>query len=115
MLSDRQAHRSFIVSCFIDFGCTPCGAHDFDRAPRDTYNSTGTTCDLGVHDSDHASCGTDVPTLPLALLASPSGCVGATRTASTSAVATGKGCTGGTSGQPSSDDHMGEAGLPSTG
>jgi hypothetical protein len=40
--------------------------------------------------------------------------VGATGNASTSAVATGKGRTCGTSGQPSSDDHAGEAGLLAT-
>jgi hypothetical protein len=42
---------------------------------------------------------------------SPSGYAGANDTASTSAVATSKGCTGGSSSQPSSDDHAGEAGL----
>jgi hypothetical protein len=41
----------------------------------------------------------------------PSGYAGATGTTSTSAVTVGKGRTGGTSGQPSFDDHMGEAGL----
>jgi hypothetical protein len=38
-----------------------------------------------------------------------------TGTASTLAVATGKGRTSGTSSQPSSDDHADEAGLPTTG
>jgi hypothetical protein len=46
-----------------------------------------------------------------ALPASPSGYTGATITAFKSAVATGEHCTGGTSDQSSSDDHMGEAGL----
>jgi hypothetical protein len=52
---------------------------------------------------------------PTALLASFSGYAGATGTASTSAVATSKGCTGGPSGQPSFDDHTGETGLPASG
>jgi hypothetical protein len=43
---------------------------------------------------------------------SPSGCVGATCTTSTSAVAASKGHTDGTFGQPSSDDHTGKVGLP---
>jgi hypothetical protein len=38
-----------------------------------------------------------------------------TDTASTSAVIAGVGRTGGTSGQPSSDDHTDKAGLPATG
>jgi hypothetical protein len=42
---------------------------------------------------------------------SPSGCAGATDTASTLAVTAGKGCTVGSSGQLSSDDHTGKAGL----
>jgi hypothetical protein len=67
--------------------------------------------DPGVHDSDRATRGTDVP----ALLVSPSGCVGATGTASTSAVADDEGRTGGTYGQPSSDDHVSKAGLLATG
>jgi hypothetical protein len=62
---------------------------------------------LPHHDFAHVS---GVP----ALLASPSGCTGATNTASTSAAVTSEGHTGGTSGQPSSDDHAGEAGLPTT-
>jgi hypothetical protein len=37
---------------------------------------------------------------------------GATSIASTSAIATGKGRTGGSSDQPSSDSHIGEEGLP---
>jgi hypothetical protein len=59
----------------------------------------------GVHNSAHASCG----------IASPSGCAGATSTTSTSTVTVGEGHTSGTFGQPSSDDHVGEAGLPATG
>jgi hypothetical protein len=67
--------------------------------------------DPGMHDSTHASHGTSVPIL----LVSPSGCAGATGITSTSAVAVGEGHTGGTSGQPSSDDHAGEARLPAMG
>jgi hypothetical protein len=52
--------------------------------------STSATRSPGIDDSTH---GTDAPIL----LVSPSGCVGATDTAS---------------GQPSSDDHVDEAGLP---
>jgi hypothetical protein len=40
------------------------------------------------------------------------GYAGATNIASTSAVATGKGCTDVISSQPSSKDHVGEVGLP---
>jgi hypothetical protein len=69
----------------------------------------------GIQDSGHVSHGTGIPALPATLLASPSDYVLATDTASTSAVVTGKGCTSGTSGQPSSDDHMGEVGLPAIG
>jgi hypothetical protein len=64
-----------------------------------------------IHDSAHASRGFGA----LALLVSPLGCTGATGTASTSAVAIGEGRTGGTYGQHSSDDHMGEVGLLTAG
>jgi hypothetical protein len=66
--------------------------------------STSATRSPGIDDSTHD---TDAPIL----LVSPSGCVGATDTASTSAIAADEGCIGGTSGQPSSDDHVDEAGL----
>jgi hypothetical protein len=56
--------------------------------------------------------GSGVSPLPAALLASPSGCARATGIASTSAVAADEGYTNGTSSQHSSDDHIGEAGLP---
>jgi hypothetical protein len=62
--------------------------------------------------STHATRGSDVPTLSAALLTSLSGYARATGTASTSAVTTDKDRTGGSSGQPSSDDHAGEEGLP---
>jgi hypothetical protein len=58
--------------------------------------------------------GPDVPVLPVALLASSSGYVGATDTTSTLAVTTSEGHTGVTFGQPSSNDHAGESGLPAT-
>jgi hypothetical protein len=67
-----------------------------------------------IDGSGHASRGTDVPALPAALLVSSLGYTGATSTTSTSAVTIGKGRTSGTSGQPSFDDHAGEAGLPAT-
>jgi hypothetical protein len=62
---------------------------------------------LGVYDSTHAYRGSGIP----ALLASPSNYEGAIGTASTSAVAASEGHIGRTSGQPSSDDHAGEAEL----
>jgi hypothetical protein len=61
-----------------------------------------------------ATHGPGIPTLPITLLTSSSGCAGLSDTAPTSVPATGKGCTGGTSGQPSSDDHAGEARLLAT-
>jgi hypothetical protein len=73
------------------------------------------TCGPGIHNSGHATRGSSVPTLPAALLVSPLGCARAIGTASTSAVATGEGRTGGSSDQPSFDDHVGEAGLPASG
>jgi hypothetical protein len=63
---------------------------------------------LGVYDSTRAYHGSGIP----ALLASPSGCEGAISTTSTSAVTASEGHIGRTSGQPSSDDHVGEAELP---
>jgi hypothetical protein len=84
------------------FFIAPRDAHDFKCTPRDTHDSTRATCGPDVHDSAR---GSDVP----ALLASPLGYVGATSTASTSAIATGKGRIGGTSGQPSFDDNVGES------
>jgi hypothetical protein len=67
--------------------------------------------DPGVHDSACASRGTGI----LALLTSPSDCVGAIGTISTSAVAVGEGRIGGTSDQPSSDDYANEARLSAIG
>jgi hypothetical protein len=94
-----------------DFDCPSCGAHDFGCAPRGALDSTRIMHDLSVHDSGHATCGSDVPALPAALLTLPSSCAGATSTASTSVVTVDEGNTGGTSGQPSSDDHADEVGL----
>jgi hypothetical protein len=79
--------------------------------PRGALDSNGATCGLSIHYSGHATHDSGIPDLPAALVGSPSGCTRATGTASTSAVTTGEDCTGGTSGQPSSDDHVGEAGL----
>jgi hypothetical protein len=76
----------------------PCDSHDFGCAP------------CGALDSTYATCDSDIPALPTALLTSSLGCAAATSTASTLAVD--EGHTGGTSGQPSFDDHAGEAGLP---
>jgi hypothetical protein len=86
--SDRLTLRSSSVACFVDLNRLLCGALDFGCTPR------------GVHDSDRVTHGSSVPALPAALLASPSGCAGATDTASTSAAATGEGRTSGLSGQP---------------
>jgi hypothetical protein len=94
---------------------TSCGAHDFGCAPRSTLDSTRTTRGPSIHNFGRATCGSSIPTLPAALLMSPSGCVRAIGTASTSAVAVSKDCTGGSSGQPSPDDHAGEVGLPASG
>jgi hypothetical protein len=79
----------------------------FCRAPRNAYDSTRATRGPSVHDFARASRGSDIP----ALLASPSGYVGATSTASTSVATTVKDRTGGTSGQPTSDDPTGEVRL----
>jgi hypothetical protein len=108
--SDRPTLRDSHVACFTDFTHAPRGTHDFGRAPHNTHDFARATRDLNSHDSARVSCDFDVP----ALLALPSGCTGATDTASTSAVAAGEGHTGGTSSQPSSDDHTDETGLPAT-
>jgi hypothetical protein len=71
-------------------------------------------CGPGCHDSGHATRGTGVPGVPATLLVLPSGYVEAIGTASTSEVTAGKDCTGGTFGQPSSNDHAGEVELPAT-
>jgi hypothetical protein len=63
---------------------------------------------LSLYDSGRTTSGS------ARLLASPSGYVRATGTTSTSAVAAGEGHTNGTSSQSSSDDHVGEAGLPTS-
>jgi hypothetical protein len=86
--SDRPTLRSFFVVCFIGFRC----------ARRND------------HDSAQASRGSGIPVQ----LTSPSGCAGVTVTTPTSAVTAGEGRTGGTFGQPSSDDHVGEMRLPTT-
>jgi hypothetical protein len=85
-------------------------ALNFDCAPRGAHNSTRTMHDPNVHDSASASRCSGIP----ALLMLPLGYAGATGTASTSRVTAGECHTGGTSGQPTSDDHAGEAGLPTT-
>jgi hypothetical protein len=100
--SDRLTLRSSSVACFTNLDRLPCTARDFGCTPR------------GTHDSGRITCDSSIPAIPAALLASPSGYAGATGTASTSAVATSKGYTGGLSGQPSSDDHAGEAGVPAS-
>jgi hypothetical protein len=95
-----------------NFSHAPCGAQDLNHAPRSALVSTLATRVPGVHNSGRATRDYGVTALPVALLASPSGCTGATDTTSTSAVATGEGCTSGSSGQCSYDDHTGEVGLP---
>jgi hypothetical protein len=97
--------RSFVV-CFAKFG----RAHDFGCAQRGALNSTCVTHGHGVYNHSRTTSGSGA--LPAPLLASPSGCARATITASTSAVAAGEGCTGGTFGQSSSNDHAGKAELP---
>jgi hypothetical protein len=78
--------------------------------PCSALDSTRTTHSPSVNDSGHTTHASGVPALP-ALIESPSNCAGATGTTSTSAVAVGEGCTSDTSGQPSFDDHAGEATL----
>jgi hypothetical protein len=97
--SNRPTLHGPFVACFANFGRASRCAHDFGGGPRDTPDSNS--------NSGCASCGSSVP----ALLMSPSGCAGAIGTAPTLAVAAGEGRTGGTSDQPSSNDHAGEAGL----
>jgi hypothetical protein len=116
--SDRQPERSdhpilrgFFIAYFVDlrralrcanaFGCAPQGAHD----------STCATRVLNVYDSTHASRSSGIPTL----LTSPLGYTRVIGTASTLEVIAGEGRTGGTSGQPSSNDHVGEVGFLTTG
>jgi hypothetical protein len=113
--SNRHAMCHAFISYFTDFGCPWCGAHNFGYTPRCALDSTRTMRGPDVYDSDCINCGSGIPALPAALLASPSGYEGATGTASTAADATSKGRTGGTSCQPSSVDHAGEVGLPASG
>jgi hypothetical protein len=68
-----------------------------------------------IYNSGRATRGFNILALPAALHALPSGCAGATGTASTSAVTADEGRIGGTSGQSSSNDHVGEARLPASG
>jgi hypothetical protein len=89
MRSDCPPPHCPIIGRLADICCTPRGTDDSSRA----FRSSG------------------IP----ALLASPSSCAGATDTASTSVVIASEGRIGGTSGQPSSDDHAGAAGLPAVG
>jgi hypothetical protein len=103
--------HGFFVAYFADFHHAPHGAHDFSCTPPSANDTTYAMHGLGIHDSARASRGSSI----LALLASPSGYATATDITSTSIVATGEGRTGGTSGQSSSDDHTGEAGLLATG
>jgi hypothetical protein len=100
------------VACFADLDRLPCGAHDIGNAPPGALDSIRATCDPAIYDSGHATRGSGISGLPAKLLALPSGYAGATDTSSTSAVATDKGRIGGSSDQPSSDDHAGEEGLP---
>jgi hypothetical protein len=101
---DRPALHSSCVACAV-----------FGHAPHSANDSTCATRGPGVHDSGRTSRGIDVPALPTTLLASPSSYAGAIGTASTLVVTVGEVCIGGTSDQPSSDDHAGEAGLPGIG
>jgi hypothetical protein len=64
----------------------------------------------GVYNYGYTTLGSGA--LPAPLLASLLGCARATSTTSTSAVIAGEGRTGATSGQSSSNDHVGEEGLP---
>jgi hypothetical protein len=110
--SDRQDLRCSFDACFIDFGRPPCGAHDFDCAPRNALDSTRTTHDPSVYDYSHTTRGPRALLAPL--LTSPTGYARATGTTSTSTVTIGEGPTSGTSGQSSFDDHVGESGFPAS-
>jgi hypothetical protein len=90
-----------------EFGRLPGGAraHGFSYVQHGALDSTHATRSPSIYDHNRTTHGSG--TLP----ALPSGCARATISASTSAVATNEGCTGGTCGQSSSEDHAGEAGL----
>jgi hypothetical protein len=88
-----------------EFSLLPVSARDFGYAQRRALDSTHATCYANVY--DHSRTTNGFRGLPV----SPSGYTRATITTSTLAVATGEGCTGGISGQSSSDDHAGEVVL----
>jgi hypothetical protein len=94
--------NNILIASFTDFGRAPRGAHDSARAMHGP----------DIHDTGHATRGTDVPALSIALVASPSGYKRATGTTPTSVSAADEGRIGGTFDQPSFDDHANEAGLP---
>jgi hypothetical protein len=87
----------------------PCGAHDFGCTQRGALDPTHATRSPGAYNYSRTTHGSGA--LPATLLTSPSSCTRAIGAASILVVATGKGYTGGTSGQSSSNDHMGEVGL----
>jgi hypothetical protein len=87
-----------------------CGAHNFGCTPRRALDSTRATHGPDVYDYGRTTYGFEA--LPAPLFVLPSGYTRATSTASLSAVTTGEGRTGGTSGQSSFDDHAGEVGFP---
>jgi hypothetical protein len=113
--SDRQYHSHTThssgalpasPSSSAEFGRLPGDAHDFSYAQHGTLDSTHSTRGPSIYDHSRTTYGFG------ALPVSPSGCAGATVTVSTSAVNPREGCTSGSSGQSSSDDHVSEAGLP---
>jgi hypothetical protein len=75
----------------------PFVAHEFGCAPRGTLDSNYATRGPGVHDSGRATRGSYMLALPAALLVLPSGCAGASSTASTSVVTASEARTSGTS------------------
>jgi hypothetical protein len=109
---DRMALRVIVITCLADLDRAPCGAHDFDRTPHGAHDSSCAKRGPGVFDSGSTTHSPGFLVLLAALLMSPSGYEGATDIASISAVTASEGCTDGSSGQPLSDDHEGEAGLP---
>jgi hypothetical protein len=121
MWSDHPRNRSWqtlrrtFIAYFANYGSTSRGAHDFGCSPSGAYDSSHATRSPDIHNSSCTMHGPDVPTLVATLFVPPSGKVGATGTTSTLAFPIGEGCTGGTSSQPSSDDHVGEARLSATG
>jgi hypothetical protein len=115
-LSDRLTLHDFLIVCFIDFHRAPLTTSIAPRAMPKML-----VVPHVVPTTPPAPCATPISTTLPAPPTAPasqhySRCPWAAREppTSTSAVAVGEGRTGGTSSQPSFDDHVGEAGLSAT-